>query len=159
MLRGSTKLLQKDYKVHEEAVNLILKPQFNCLLALSLSDAQKKEDTLFELIDALRDVYRRLLGSCNRSYPSDTLITKVLLGTLGCVPAYDTLFVKGLRMEGVSYSGLKISNFRGLIQYCRDGEELFLRAQASVNKIAEQEGLQYPIMKILDMWFWMRGQY
>lgn len=155
MLRGSTKLIQKDYKIHEEAVNLILKPQFDCLLALSLRDAQEKEDALFKLIDALRDVYRRLLGS----YPSDTLITKVLLGTLGCVPAYDTLFVKGLRMEGVSYSGLKISNFRRLVQYCRCREELFLQAQTKINKIAEQEGLQYPIMKILDMWLWMRGQY
>lgn len=157
MLRGSAKLLQKDYRIHAEAVSIILDSKFDCLFALSLIDAQKKEDTLFELIGTLRNVYRRLLG--NGSSPSDTLITKVLLGTLGCVPAYDIFFVKGLRMEGVSYSGLKVSNFREMIQYCKDFEELLFQSQEDINKIAESEGVQYPIMKIIDMWFWTRGQY
>src|SRR3989338_201229 len=29
--------------------------------------------------------------------PTNTLISKVMLGTLGCVPAYDTSFIQGLR--------------------------------------------------------------
>ena len=30
---------------------------------------------------------------------SETLITKILMGTLGCVPAYDRYFVKGNKIS------------------------------------------------------------
>lgn len=31
---------------------------------------------------------------------TDTLITKIILGTFGCVPAYDMYFLKGLKYNG-----------------------------------------------------------
>jgi len=156
-MRGSTRLLQKDYRIHEEAVATILSPRFEGLRGLSLGEAQKQKDALFELIGILRSVYQRLLGNADQSTPSDTLVTKVLLGTLGCIPAYDTLFVRGLRDAGLPYAGLRMSNFQRLIVYCNQREEAFQNAQVAVNENTAQEGIHYPMMKIIDMYFWMRG--
>ncbi len=157
MLRGSTILLQRDYKVHKEAVDLILDTQFDDLLALSLSDVQNKAAKLYDLIEKLRILYKSSLGLDEGSFISDTLVTKVLLGTLGCTPAYDRLFVLGLRQDGLTYSGLKQSNFEKLIAYCKKHEGAFVLAQGVVNRTAAREGLPYPMMKIIDMCFWVRG--
>jgi len=35
---------------------------------------------------------------------TDTLVTKVLLGTIGCLPATDKFFKKGFQLAGFSYS-------------------------------------------------------
>ena len=37
---------------------------------------------------------------------SDTLITKVLMGALGCVPAYDRFFVEGVKDLSVYHRNL-----------------------------------------------------
>jgi hypothetical protein len=157
MLRGSSQLLQRDYKVHKDAVELILDSEFDDLLAFSMSDAQNKAGKLFDLINRLRRVYHRLLAMHEGSIVSDMLVTKVLLGTLGCTPAYDTLFIRGLRQDGLTYSGLKLSNYQSLIKFYEQYEEAFVLAQDAVNQNSVKEGLTYPIMKIIDMYFWVRG--
>ena len=43
--------------------------------------------SLFALSNILKGIYSNLIN--NEQNPSDTLITKVLLGTMGCAPAYD----------------------------------------------------------------------
>jgi hypothetical protein len=43
MYRGSSFLLQKDYKVHVPVVEEILKKEYDCLLGLSCMDLRKQE--------------------------------------------------------------------------------------------------------------------
>jgi hypothetical protein len=62
-----------------------------------------------------------------------------------------------LRRAGLQYSGLRESNFQKLIAYCKEREELFGEAQAAVNQTATKDGLSYPVMKIIDMCFWIHG--
>ena len=157
MLRGSTKLLQKDYKIHEEAVDIILSPQYDCLHGLPLENACILQSHLFSLISDLREAYRILLLTEIRGAISDTLITKVLLGTMGCIPAYDRFLVRGLRDAGLPYSGLKQRNFSKIIEYCNIHQDFFNLARSEVNQIAQKEEVNYPIMKVVDMYFWMRG--
>lgn len=43
---------------------------------------------------------------------SDTLITKIMLGVFGCVPAFDTYFCKGCHVSGFNLKALrKIGRF------------------------------------------------
>lgn len=43
--------------------------------------------------------------------PTDTLVTKVLLGTLGCIPAYDTFFINGVTCwSGITYPVMKLAD-------------------------------------------------
>jgi hypothetical protein len=89
--------------------------------------------------------------------PTTTLVTKILLGTLACVPAYDVNLIRGLRKRGLTYSGLQVSNLRLLLGFVKTPENLaqFETAQGQIEKIG---GVRYPIMKLVDMYFWELGK-
>ena len=86
-----------------------------------------------------------------------TLVTKVLLGTLACVPAYDRYFIKGLRLRRLSYSRLNATNFGSLLEFVQQRKNLvqFERAQIQIERT---DGKKYPIMKVIDMYFWQLGK-
>ena len=46
--------------------------------------------------------------------PTDTLLTKILLGTVGCVPAYDRYFKKTLADTGAAPQAFSAKSIRTL---------------------------------------------
>jgi hypothetical protein len=86
---------------------------------------------------------------------TDTLATKVLLGTVGCLPACDRFFIDGFRKSGREYAsplnGLFVER---VIQFCRDYSIELHREQA---RIRAAGGMHYPLMKLADMYFWQIG--
>ena len=97
MLRGSSFLLQKDYKVHTPIVRMIQEERYNPLFGISARDLCKEENLLLldEIGNRIKEAYAKELpakeGVINNA--TETLITKILLGTLGCVPAYDRYYL------------------------------------------------------------------
>ena len=81
---------------------------------------------------------------------SETLITKILMGTLGCVPAYDSYFKSGLSLEGV---GIQKYGNNSLIKVCEFYEKYNEELEV-VRLNMNVAGLEYPQLKILDMGFW-----
>lgn len=156
MKRGSTQLLEKDYKVHEEIVSLITDERYNNLRGLSIEDSRSRAGLLFELIEKTRACYQKLLSDGGNYRPSDTLVTKVLLGTLGCIPAYDRFLIMGLRKKDVPYSHVSERHFEALIGFCENEVDILAKAQGKIN--SEIKGQPYPIMKVVDMYFWTVGQ-
>lgn len=160
MYRGSSFLLQKDYRVHGPVVEELLRPEYQVLKAISLADLQSEEGTrriamIVKLVRRIKDCYIDLLS---RAQPTinvtDTLATKILLGTLGCTPAYDTYFVSGLKSSGLSFSYLNSRNFSQMVNYCQKYQDSFRKAQ---KRISVHRGLHYPDIKVIDMYFWMLG--
>ena len=102
MYRGSCFILQKDYKVHTPIVEKVLKPEYDCLFGVACADLRKLEvqDSLEKLRKYIAKHFRpirdEVAGRKVASDVSPVLITKILMGTLGCVPAYDTFFEKGV---------------------------------------------------------------
>ena len=90
---------------------------------------------------------------CPKNKLSDTLITKVLLGALGCVPAYDRYFIMGVKHQNVT-TGLY--NMKSLLKLVDFYEENKTQLEAT-RKTLTVEGLPYPQMKMLDMGFWQIG--
>jgi len=80
---------------------------------------------------------------------SPTLTTKIILGTIGCIPAYDRFFIAGLETEKIQKKFNSKKSFIQMIDfYLKNKEELDnLRAKFR----------DYPLMKILDMYFWVEG--
>ena len=157
MYRGSSFLLQKDYLIHKEVVEHILKNKH--LQKINYQDLEKTHiEELFILINWIKDWYQNNIKSINgvtrKINVTDTLTTKIILGTLGCVPAYDRYFIDGLRAKGLSYSGLKPINFRPVVRF-------YLENKPSIDyvniKILETSGVNYPPMKLVDMYFWQLG--
>ena len=165
MYRGSSFLLQKDYRVHEKAVEIILERQYDVLQGIELSAA--KAD-LVGLESLIMGVYRRLAQyyrSVKKSIPefadlkydaiSNTLITKILLGTLGCVPAYDRYFCDGLGKRNLQKAFSEKSLIQ-LIDYVSASKVEFESFRRCKNMQMGGGGV-YPPMKLIDMAFWKLG--
>lgn len=151
MLRGGAFLLQKDYKVHLPAVRLLLEPRWESLWELSRENLLDRAfaDTVMQLAEALTEVYRQEVGET----PTGTLLTKILLGTVGCTPAYDRFLTLALKETGAAYHKF---GRRSLCEigrlYAVNWDELEpIRAKCS------ERGLTYPPMKILDMCLFQYG--
>ena len=154
MMRGSSQLLQKGYKVHKKAVKELMKEEYSDLWAVRCErfcGYDHELDKLFVLYVRLCKIYQGFGVSA-----TDTLITKILMGTLGCTPAYDRIFNAGVKGKSGSYLTFNRKSIVALSRfYVEHHNELErLREFASLKSINQVE---YPQMKILDMCFWQMG--
>ncbi len=159
MFRGAAFLLQKDYKVHLEVVYLMLNERFHILRSKNIREIAHNDEyinRIFELNQKISEIYRRKTTDFeneNGRNSSDTLITKILLGVFGCVPAYDRYFKNGLRSTGIASAQFSKRSVAGLLQFY---EHYYDDFEAVRLKISEY-GVEYPPMKIIDMCFWQIG--
>lgn len=99
MYRGSSFLLQKDYRVHIPVVSEILSNKYDSLAGIECKDFRNESNQklLKEINEFIANYYDgircKVKGSALKNNLSETLITKILMGTLGCVPEYDRYFV------------------------------------------------------------------
>ncbi len=179
MYRGSSFLLKFDYKVHYGIVKLILKEEYKPLLGYNWKKGDGKYDKnlnlLFEknkgLIDLIKNYYepfREKAKSNNEKTKqeiSDTLVTKILMGTLGCVPAYDTMLKRALEFGKDQYSTKNEINFIqtfgkksfiNLIEFYSSQESNLEDVRKSMT-FKDSSSTQYPQMKFLDMCLWQLG--
>ena len=163
MYRGAAFLLQKDYRIHIPAVEIILKNK-NVDMLIRASGTAFCDDMILDVIDELRlelaKYYSRVRSDVKKKRQdvdtvSDTLISKILLGTLGCVPAYDEYFVAAVRKYGVSTGVFNRKSIKKLSHfYC----EYFDRFEDVREELSfGNKGMKYPTMKLLDMAFWQIG--
>ena len=159
MYRGSCFILQKDYKVHTPIVEEILKPEYDCLFGLACADVRNNDvwaqlKKLYDYIDDYFDQIRKEVAGREVPTPvSPILITKILMGTLGCVPAYDRFFEEGARYLGLekkTYQKKSLLELAAIYEAHNDRLEEARRGMRT-------EDLVYPQMKLLDMGFWQIG--
>lgn len=159
MFRGAAFLLQKDYRVHLEVVHLMLSERFRILRSTNIREIAHNDEyinRIFELNQKVSEIYRRKTTDFeneNGRNSSDTLITKILLGVFGCLPAYDRYFKSGLRSTGIAFAQFSKRSVAGLLQFY---EHYYDDFEAVRLKISEN-GVEYPPMKIIDMCFWQIG--
>ena len=159
MYRGSSFILQKDYKIHIPVVKELLKSKYDFLFGLACADLRKKEvqNKLLELNTFLTEYYGQVRESVKETKVKNglsiTLTTKILMGTLGCVPAYDRYFINGIKDQKVSTGNY---NLRSLLKLVDFYEKNYERLEEARNKLKVYD-LQYPQMKLLDMGFWQIG--
>ena len=157
MYRGSSFLLWKDYLIHKEVVAHLLSMKH--LQRVDFTKATKQElEKIFDLIAWVKNWYQNNIESINgekrKVNVTDTLATKIILGSLGCVPAYDRYFIDGIRNKGLRYSGLKPANFTSVVNFYKNNQDQFSLANKT---ILERNGVDYPPMKLVDMYFWEIG--
>lgn len=159
MYRGSSFLLQKDYKIHIPVVKELLKEEYDPLAGIDCVELKREENQrLLENINAFLDeYYSNIRGEVKnikvRNQLSSTLITKILMGTLGCVPAYDRYFISGIKKQKVASGNYNMKSIIQLVDFYEKNivELEKVRGNMKVN------GMAYPQMKILDMAFWQIG--
>lgn len=159
MYRGSSFLLQKDYKALVPIVEEILKPEYDCLFGVACADLRESEvqDRLENLNKYIakhfEPIRNEVAGRAVASQVSPVLITKILMGTLGCVPAYDTFFGIGAKYLGLKEDSYKKESLLELADFYEEHNDRLEEARRGM-RVGD---LIYPQMKLLDMGFWQVG--
>ena len=154
MYRGSSFLLQKDYKVHIPVVKIIQEKKYDPLVGICAKDLCKEQN-----LALLEDIGERICecyaaegpaidGKVNAA--SDTLITKILLGTLGCVPAYDRYYKESVKKYHISSGKYNSGSVYRVAKFYCDHEDEFERLRLELS----ERRVEYPPMKLMDMCFW-----
>lgn len=154
MYRGSSLLLQKDYRVHKDAIREIFNDKYNPLWGISCKDLvlNNNLDLVFELSDKLKAIYiEKRKNLDNYDDVSSILITKILMGTLGCVPAYDRFFINTIKEYKIASSIFNMQSLHDIAMLYNDNRE---KLQIFKDKVENSQGIKYPEMKLLDMFFW-----
>jgi hypothetical protein len=157
MYRGSSFLLWKDYLIHKEVVRHLL--QNIHLRDINFIDIKTEQiEEISDLVVWVKNWYKNNItfinGERKKINVTDTLATKIILGTLGCVPAYDRYFINGIRKTGLKYSSINLANYSSVIAFYKMNHSSFERANL---EIFNATGLHYPAMELLDMYFWQIG--
>ena len=139
MYRGSTFLLQNDYKIHEGVVDILHEHK-----SANMNDFEQISHIAKQIGAHYEN--RAHPNAKGNAYASNTLLTKILLGTYGCVPAYDRYFITGMKAQGLSHTFSKKS-FEALNEFYKQNQSAF---ESSVTA-------RFPKMKLLDMYFWKLG--
>ena len=167
MYRGSSFLLQKDYKIHIPVVKEILDSKYDSLSGITCCDLKKEynQERLKELSAFIKDYHYKVRKSVKaqeiKNDISDTLITKILMGTLGCVPAYDRYFTDGLKLYNRVTNNKNLSatfnekGFNKLIEFCKNYEKELNKLDL---RLKIDKTIKYPLMKKIDMYFWNLGR-
>lgn len=159
MYRGSCFLLQKDYKVLSPIVEEILKPEYDRLFGLACTDFRnddvwKQLKKLCDKIAAHFDPIREKVAGREITTPvSPFLVTKILMGTLGCVPAYDRFFQDGVATYKVATQEYSTNSVLKLVDFYEAHNDRLEEARRGM-RVGD---LTYPQMKLLDMGFWQIG--
>ena len=165
MYRGSSFLLQNDYTIYYDVVDAIFKDDYK---ELWKDDDLFAEDRHGEIFRLYMDIFAKLKDYkayfINKSkFQKDekkvtpdkflTIITKVILGTIGCFPALDRNFKYGF---GISDGSKKTDFVERTIKKVFD---LALDKKEEIKSILKEiKCEELPIMKAIDMYYFIKGQ-
>jgi hypothetical protein len=139
-------LMQHDYQ--------FLKPVIEVLVA---NKQLRKEPITYSSKSTLSESILRIDAELNTYFQqeaSETLKTKIIMGTLGILPAYDRYVKAGLKTEKYTqHFGTK--SIEELFDFATNRVEEIYEAQVLIKN---ERSIEYPVMRVLDMYFWMKGK-
>jgi len=152
MYRGSSFILQKNLNYLLKYIEVFSKSP-DKLWRIDIPDYG--EDT----IKCLRDKYKEFRKLIPPGHQHLTLITKIMLGVYGCVPAFDTNFRKGMqklhRNNDCKFSTFSKKSLECLKEFYETNSVMISRQRKKIKVLrfdgTKQDDLYYPIAKIIDM--------
>jgi hypothetical protein len=146
MLRGSADLLQKSAKSLIPVIEVVARTE-SSLWGL---DAHCYTESNIERLMRLANTIRQTQPSM-----SDTLVTKIMLGVFGSVPAFDANFKRGFRVATFGPKAL-----RKIGDFFQDHAEVINANRVPTLDFINGERTQrsYTRAKVIDMAFFVEGQ-
>jgi len=150
MFRGSSFLLERSFKFFEKLINTIASFDEK-IWYLDIDDYHDSEcrKLIFECKQRIYDS----LGEKNKA--SDILISKIMLGVFGNVPAYDTYFKKGFNLSSFNESSL-LELYSLYSSNKSDIDEIDISTYDFITGLPSKR--KYTIAKIIDMIGFIEGQ-
>lgn len=155
MLRGSSFLLQKSALFYKPLIEYIAN---HCDEIWKIDVSNYTDENIKKLLVCKKEIKKILeTGGINETN-KDILITKIMLGVFGCIPAFDTYFKKGTGLGVVNETALKvIKDF-----YLQKDIQAFVLGRTGKTKTFEFKTgdagkRSYTQAKIIDMIFFVEG--
>lgn len=158
MLRNSF-LLQLNYKSLISVVKLLDTKYYHLSTFNPYAVTSPKDQSICDIVNAAKDIKSYFSSHANsmgantkNTNATDTLVTKILLGTLGCTVAYDTNVLAGLCLMGLT----RTFDENSLYELC----EFAKSYKTEIDNLIVQYGTSknvYTPMKILDSYFFESG--
>lgn len=143
MLRNSA-LMNYDYFVHKDFIEKISNSKYD---ELYNNDKFPDIHLIFEVADIIEECYPASISK------TETLLTKIILGVFGCVPAYDRYFKNGLNKSKICSSTFSKNSIYQLYKFYQDN---LIEFELLNNEFKKAE-INYTPMKLIDMCFWQYG--
>ena len=161
MLRGSSFLLQKDYKFYVPVVEILINKKYDKLWNINFLATPQEEDIslLFqlkkELENKISENYKAEAEDNKEEHEMNLIITKIIMGTMGCVPGYDQYFKNGVKIEFNKNCSFNKKSFKNLLDLVKNDKfkNIFLKSPS-----LKRTNIKYPSMKLLDLYFWLLGK-
>ena len=143
--------------MHIPIAKIIQEKKYDPLVGISAKDLCKERN-----LTLLEDIGKRIYACYAEDTPasdrkinaaSDTLITKILLGTLGCVPAYDRFYKESVKKHHISSGNYNKKSVCRVAKFYCDHEDSFEKLRLELPECR----IEYPPMKLMDMCFWQDG--
>jgi len=175
MYRGSSFFKNHNYKIHEKVVEILLNYRKSDLVGVQLNklndDKIKRISNIYGEVEKAYDVNTDddVNKDENKNKPTDTLVTKILLGTMACIPAYDSFFKRALSEFKKSDKEVELGINLSVKSETREKAIKQLKDFCSYRNILENENMikitrrlkrkGFKEMRILDLYFFTYGRY
>ena len=157
MLRNSF-LMQKDYLFNKGIVEILYKSKYDSLINYDpfKSDNDAEIDLIISLVNEIKNYYKGKRYYKETIEPkiiqevTDTLVSKIILGTFGCTVAYDNYVKKGLKSLH--------KNQRLNKESINEINNLAREYQTEINISLKKINSLYTPIKIIDMYLFELGK-
>ncbi len=152
MYRGSSDLLKKyKYLIHVNLIEILYQEKYLPLFNVDEKNFNQNILLIKSIYKEIENYYHTFCANDKCFNPSETLVTKIMLGVYGCVPAYDRNLVKGLQYYNIQRSGNK--KFESLQVWLDNNSNFVVELLDFGNKNFANRKVLYPFMKLVDMYF------
>ena len=159
MFRGSSFLLQKSVKHFEPTIRFIATLDKT---VWEIDTDNYDEENILTIIKIYNDIKTRLINNGNSDL---TLITKILLGVFGFIPAFDNFFCNSFRAISGGQCGFRKVNGKSLSFI----KTFYESNKTTIDRLSnetfttdfmtgQKTTLNYPKAKIIDMYGFTAGQ-
>lgn len=147
MYRGSSGLLQKNHLIHKGAVNIVFSKTNQKLKCNQTTEVIRENiKAIVKVKDELAEHYSSIyfIKGADKPKPispTDTLLSKIMLGTLACVPAYDRYFIDGLKEMKMDHTDFNEASLNELFKFIDNNKkeiEKIASLRKNINKLNEE---------------------
>lgn len=117
-----------------------------------------------ENIERILEIYKGIREKIlkEEKHKDSTLITKIMLGVFGNIPAFDKFFLKGMKSaRGKGFTTVNKTNLKIIGDYYKENKEVFDKIKIECKSFENNNNNKiriYPKAKLLDMVFFIEGK-
>ena len=140
--------MKHTWRILKPVIEILSKPEYKELRNPEIETVEKSIDLLIELRD---EIYKSLRPYHDDKTVSYTLISKILLGTLGCTIAYDRNVKIVLSATGIASKKFEPDSINSLCEYYNQNKTELETLRKKVEKMSCKK---CPSFKLLDLVLW-----